>query len=131
MQQLGGFGGLMKAMGHGAIRGIEGKDKTRWADQMSLAAKAGAPGSGIENNKLFRGVGGFVADVATDPLTWVTPELNMATSGLEAGGAGAKAIEAGAAAGHAAPNLVSAAEAATKAAKVAKPGSIGLSIAGR
>jgi len=128
-----GLGTIAKDMGSGFVKGLEGKSKARFSDMMSNAVQAGAATGPFawEKNRIARTGVGLLADITTDPLTYIGPGIEKAVpaAGIEAGGAAAKAIESGAGPGAKALDLYNAAEAARQG--VGKPGALSLEVLGK
>lgn len=103
----------------GAVGGLEGKNKVRFADVFSEM--------GMPNKFGMRGIAGFAADVTTDPLNFIAPGFTKAGDALEAERAVGGAIQG--ARGLKAPLIEAAGASAKQAAST--PGRISLDILGR
>jgi hypothetical protein len=126
-----GLGGAVASMGSGFLRGLEGHDKYRFADVMQKAVDAGAPGSSIEKNRIVRGVGGFTADILTDPLTYIGGGVEKAGAKIGLDAAAGGAIAGGMGKGVSAADLLDKANVARDAAQAADKGALSLKVLGK
>lgn len=122
---------MFKDMAVGFGRGLAGKDKYHFSDVMQKAVEAKAPGSSIEKNRVVRGAGGLLADIVTDPLTYISGGFTKAIPAVEELGVAAKSIEAAKGA-KATPDILNAvADTARAGAKAGQKGKIGVEILGK